>query len=374
MPTSEILFAFFVAIGMYCIARARDGSTSYAAFAGIVMAISAGVRLEAWALMPLFGVILWRDRKALLWYALCAGGFSLLWVISGITHGLLPTEYLAATKSWDQQIEGWNEGLNFGEVLRRIFYYPYVVFFALTAPIAVLCILGANVTWKDRIQRIWLLPFSALLLMFMQQAARGVGGTKARYSLLLGLLFLPFSAAAIETLKQKRWLKTLALVCIVLMVPLSYLRVIWFRTLGPEISNPFPADIQAIPRIQKEPVEIARIARENITAKDDGFVLDFFGKDFYPWNDTYAVALLSRQHRSNIFFMPGGRHQLLDEGSLKEFLVQHQRGVLLYERESRMIQLMHAARDTKARIGNCDLLLRPVRTVKSITIYRYEMR
>lgn len=52
MPTSEILFAFFIALAMYFLSRAREGSILHATLAGLTMAVAAGVRLEAWALMP----------------------------------------------------------------------------------------------------------------------------------------------------------------------------------------------------------------------------------------------------------------------------------------------------------------------------------
>jgi hypothetical protein len=374
MPASEIPFVFFVALAMYFLSRARETSEARdAILAGVSMTLGAAVRFEAWALIPLFAVLLWRRWKILFLYLLCASVFPVFWMTGNVLHGLDPISHMSTLREWELNVEAINQGLNANEVLRRIIYFPAVVFFSLTPPVAVICSVGAWLAWKDCAKRIWLLPLAALLFMFMVQVVRGLGATTARFSLVLGMLFLPFSAAAIVKFKNKRWAPSLAAICIFLMIPLSYSRVVLYRLAGPDFPNPFPADIQAVPKIGNETKEIARIVRQNLRENSDGLLVDFFGKDFYPWKDTFYVGLMSHHHPGKIFFMPGGLNQRLNETALKHFLHNHPSGVLVRTRESKWIDLQQPAGAPVARIAGTGLLLDPVSSVKSMSIYRYRV-
>jgi hypothetical protein len=372
LPASEVPFVFFVAIALYFLSCARSKLRARdAIFSGISMSLAAALRFEAWALIPLLALVLWGKWKQFFLYLIFASVFPVFWMSQNVLHGLAPISHMTTLRDWELKVEAINEGLNVFEILRRLVYFPTVVFFGLTPPVAVVCAIGGWITWKNRAKRVWLFPFAVLLLIFLVQVSRGMGATTARFSLILGLLFLPFSAAAIQRFQDRRWVRTAAILCILLMIPLSYSRVVLHRLAGSAFPNPVPADLEAIPKIRKETKEIATIVRQNLKDEREGLLLDFFGKDFYPWKDTFYVALMSHHHPSRIWIMPGGRYQPLNKQDLQKFLSDHPAGILLRSSESRFIELEEGSGASAARIAGNRLLLNPVASVKSITVYRY---
>jgi hypothetical protein len=373
MPASEVPFVFFVAWTMYFVSRARSESKILdAILAGISITLASALRVEAWVLIVLFGCLLWGRWQVLCVYLISASVFPVFWMIGNVFHGLDPIAHLTTVRNWQLNVEGINEGLNTTEIIRRLVYFPTVTFFGLTPPICILCLAGAGFSLKDKASRIWLIPFCILMPIFMIRTAQGLGTTQARFSLVLGLLLLPFSAVAINRIKDRSWALPVAFLCILLMIPFSYSRSVWYRLAGPSFPNPFPADINAIPRIDNPTKEIARIVAENLKS-NDCLVIDFFGKDFYGWKDTLYVALMSHVHPSRLFIMPGARHQPLSISELTGLLQQYPSGLLLRSDDSRFIHLEQTTNGAIVRIdGYKDaLIVHPIASVKSITIYRY---
>jgi hypothetical protein len=148
-----------------------------------------------------------------------------------------------------------------------------------------------------------------------------------------------------------------------------------YRLAGPSFPNPFPADLEAIPKIDGQTKKLARLVQVNSKRNNGGLLLDFFGKGFYPWKDTYCVALMSHVHPSRLFFMPGGRHEKLDHKRLSKFFSDHPTGTLLRSDESRHIRLVEWSNGSLVRIDGFEkpLLLRRIASVKSVTLYDYTL-
>ncbi|MCI0415683.1 glycosyltransferase family 39 protein [bacterium] len=376
LPTSEIPVLFFVASAMYFLSVARaEEKSSHAILAGLSMTFAASLRIEPWTLIPLFAILLWGKWKLLGLYLISAAVFPIFWMIGNLQHGLDPIAHLTIVRDWQLKVEGINEGLNAQEVVRRLIYFPATIFFGLTPPLAVFCFTGMFWAWKDKTKRAWSIPFLVLLPVFMVRTAQGLGTTQARFSLLLGLLLLPFSAVAINRIKEKQWAPMIAVFTILAMIPLSYSRVVLYRLAGPLFPNPFPADLEAIPKIDRQTKELARLVQVNSKRNNGGLLIDFFGKGFYPWKDTNYVALMSHVHPSRLFFMPGGRHQKLDRKSLSKFLWKHPTGTLLRSDESRHIRLVELSNGSLVRIDGFEkpLLLRRIASVKTMTLYDYRV-
>jgi len=373
LAVSEIPLLFFVALAMYFLSRARSELVlSNPIFAGLCMTLACALRVEAWFLSFLFAFVLWGQWKKLLLYGSFAALFPVFWIIGNALSGSDPIGYLAATKHWQIDVEGINEGLNAARIFQRLIYFPVLVFFGLSPIITILCIAGVIFSWQDRAKRLWFIPFAVMLPIYMLQTVRGIGSFQARFSLLLFLLLIPFSAAAVQRMKSKPWFRTAAILIIAVMFFSGFSRAALARIAGPSFPNPFPADLEPIPKIRQQTKEIARIVRDHIN-ETDGVVLDFFVKDFYPYKETFHVALAIRVHPSRLFVMPTGRYQTLDVNTLTDFLKHHPTGLLLRSDYSRFL---HLAPNSNAPVLLIDgypgsLALERINSVKSITIYRY---
>jgi 4-amino-4-deoxy-L-arabinose transferase-like glycosyltransferase len=136
------------------------------------------------------------------------------------------------------------------------------VLFGLTPLVFLLCVVGVFQAWKNKKENlVWLIPFFGLLTVFIIQCARGHVLMRPRYSIALALLLLPFAGEAFARIHERRKAMAVAVLTLLSILPFSYSRVIVART-GPSFPNPFPADMEMIPRVEKAPKEIAHYSTE----------------------------------------------------------------------------------------------------------------
>jgi|GEM_PF-2298059 len=367
-------FLFFLALAMYFVSRARGNPNfTYPFLAGVSIALASALRYEGWLLIPLLALIFWRKWLAMLAFLIPACLFPISWLIGNLSHGGQPIAQLSAVHGMQLEL---NEKLGIAEVIRRSLYFPSVIFWGLTPLLCILCIWGIYAAFRHyKKQRVWLIPFFGLLLIFEIGAAMGLISTaQTRHSTILGLLLLPFSAEAFASIKSQKNARNIAILVLVAMLPFSYIRVILSRVAGPTFPNPFPVDLEAIPKIKEEPKTIARIVRAQFNERTDGLIIDFFrAEGFYGWRDTYYVALASGVRPSDLYIFPGNRYQSVDNVELTRILANHPGGLLLRSNLSREMTLIERNGGKAIQVRGTDHLLwvRPITSISGITLYRY---
>ena len=377
MALSEVPFLFFVAGSMFFLSRARETEkTADALLAGISLTLSSALRYEGWFLTPLLALVLWRKWKPLLVFLIVASLFPITWMAGNVANQMHPLALLPVQEHWELVVERARENYTFGEIFRRFSFFPLLVFFGLTPLLCIFCLYGVVQVWKTgKPQRIWFLAFAGLMLIFIIRCIQGVLAVQPRYTTILGLLLLPFSAEALISFKDKRRAVIIALIVLISIFPLSYSRVVLARVAGPSFPNPFPADIETISRVGNKPKQIVSAMHSHALASNDALIIDFFkAKDLYGWKDTYYVALMSRVHPSRLFIMPGA-HQELDKRRLMSLLARYPSGALLYSDSSRDFKRTKDANGERITVDGLDIVLQvePLSVVHGITLYRYRV-
>ncbi len=373
-PLSEIPHLFFVSLTLYFLNKCRvENRLVHSILAGLCITCGALLRMEAWLLTPLFGLLLWRKWKLMLCYLLTASLGPIIWMTANHLNSLPFLYYLSFASYWQFEMEGFNDNVTGTEMLRRFLFFPSVLFFGLTPLLCLLSMAGLMFAWKEKKElRIWSIPFLGMLSVFMIRGVEGFITTQERFSLILGLLLLPFSAEAIGRIKDRRKKLMVAVLTILSLFPFAYSRIVIARVAGPDFPNPVPANMEAFPKLTHETREIARLVQAH--ASEGVMILDFFGhRDFYGWKDTLYVAFMSRIHPDKMLMMPGGLRQPLSHESAVRFLQTYSSGLLVRSDHSRFIRLDSSFDGITAQIDDLDfaLHLKPIATVKSITLYHY---
>jgi hypothetical protein len=372
IPLTETPFVFFAICSLNFISCARqDSRLRFVLIAGFFHTLACALRMEAWLLIPLYGALLLSKPKNALIFAAVASIYPL---ISMTKNYLLigdPLPWITALRGWIIETSGWNEGLSVSIVIQRLIYFPSVIFFGLTPLLSLVCFTGAIFTLKDRkSQRDWLIPPVGLLLIFIIQAARGYVVTDIRFSMIFGYLLLPFAAEVIQRFRYHRRFLSVALLILLSILPLSYSRVVLARTMGPSFPNPFPADLEFLPKVSRHAVKTAAIIQRLIQSSTDGLIIDFTN-----WRDTRYAGLMSRLHPSQVWFMPGARYEQLDLKQFSEFIHRNPTGVLTRSDDSRHIAKPDPAGVVRFDSGDAAVALHltPLDRVQNLSFYRYSL-
>jgi hypothetical protein len=370
LALTEVPFVFFAMWSLNCVSRVRqEPRLLFAVLAGVFLTLACALRMEAWLLIPFFALALWKHRKAALLFLAVA---SLVPILSIVLNYLLIGDLLpglTTAKVWQVNMEGVNENITNSEILRRLIYFPSVLLFGLTPFVFLSSIAGAAFVLKDRKpQIVWLLAPAVLLCIFLRQAMKGYLLLEIRYSLILGYLLLPFAAETIERFRQRRWFVIAACLILASMIPLSYSRVVVARMMGATFPNPFPPDLEAIPKVSRRAVKVAQFVSPRQELNGGGLVLDFFN-----WKDTFYVALMSKLPPARIWFMPGGEHQPFVASAFSQFIENHPGGILIRAADSRAITVHPGSPRTIANFPDNTpaLQLEVLDTQNDLTIYRY---
>lgn len=370
--TAETPFVFFLVLCLLFLSKARrdQDSWKHAMGAGISLTLAGMLRYEGWMLIPLLATSLYRGPKSMIVFV----GFSMihpvLWMIGNGIHFGDPLYSINWASNWEINIKGSNENLTLGEVIRRFIFYPSMTFLGMTPLVSIFCLAGAIISIIRR-QRyaVWLIPFIGLMSLFIISSVRGSLGLQVRYTITLGTLLFPFSAEFYRYLGVPKWTVRNRLVIGLLIVSSMIV------SSHPQIFHlPYLSWISLIPRFdqQREVKVISLKVNEQLGTSNEGFICDFFG-----WENSYYVALMTRLHPSNIFMAPGGRYGKLDIDRLSNFINNHQNGVLLLMKGSSLERSIRFRESGQAMVVNTMLSLKAVQSVvlrdSVIEIYRYNV-
>jgi len=315
---SEVPFFFFAACAFNSLSAAQTTtgriSLRNAAIAGLFLTVAAGIRYEAWLLIPLLTLILgaskrWRSAAVLIATAML---FPIAWMITGlVTHGD-PFTGLGPLLHW--RSDAITPAVSTDQLLLRTAFFP-ASFLAALSPV-IIALGSGGATWvlirKDlaREQWPWLLLFPVFLVIMIDEARRGELILQHRFSMTLVLLFIPYLALGFSMLKAKRWVPVIALLLAGWTFQASFQRHLpsWFRSaskhtrFGPAvgfISDYTMGEMVAVPQLNERwPDQL--VAKLNAMDPDTGIlVLDFFG-----WQETYNVAFRANIRPTSIVLLP----------------------------------------------------------------------
>jgi hypothetical protein len=358
---SETPFVFFLLLTGIGLARARGGAGDWrhAAASGIALTLASMLRYEAWMLIPLLGLLVWRRPRLLLIFAACALVHPIFWTVGNWLHNGDPFYGFTFAARWELETMGRGR-LGWASLLARAAAYPWSVLEGMSLPIGLVCLAGAALALGARHRTaVWLVPLAGLLGLWGFGVARGALVPKLNYTEIAGTLLFPFSALLYQRLGVQRWpLPRIGLAAITLpLVSLLFVCRPCLERVGlGRLAGPTP-----IPRIENQPIALGLAAtlRDALRGEDMALISDHYG-----WGSTHYVALLTGLPRSRIFLAPGAPNQRLDPDSLADFLRRHARGVLIARSGSRFFQLLGLGPGaTSAAVGGTALQLGQARSI-----------
>lgn len=300
-------FLLFTALAMNSFSKGlTDNQQRDFVHAGLYMTIASGFRYEGWIIIAVFAAIglVHKQVRNTTIFGLIAALFPLFWMIGNYSaHGHLlygiPGVYNSdVVAEAEQHVQHDYE-------LLRLFFFP-ASWFVLFSPILVFGLMYAffvnlrkrMLSWKHLR---WAIPFVLLLCMFTYKSHHGTLLTQHRFSSVLMLFSVPFLAWLWDA-HQKQFLRFIAMVGIVSLLPLSY----YWTTVPVEgffaknsstyyalknfrnISN---ATMTAVPRLQDQECAAIgkRLAHEDLSGK--GLMIDYSS-----WQEAYYLVLHSEVH------------------------------------------------------------------------------
>ena len=366
MALSEIPFIFFVTLTLLFLSFAMGGKNNwkYAFMAGIFLTLAASLRYEAWVLIPALGIILWKRWKSFLVFLFASMLFPVFWMSGNYIQYGDPLYGTDSAINWQINISHVNNNLRLIDLINRAIFFPQALFFGITPLAFLVCLAGIIlVIFKHKKQQIWLIPLVVLFVFYMVSVINGTLALHVRYSLTLAILLIPFAAEWYVSLKLP-YNNLFHLLLIASILPMSFI----------EWKAPFPIlvgeEIHPIPQLNQQAVNISKFEIAQGKSFPGGLLLDFFG-----WENTYYVALMSQQGPENIFIMPGGTNEALNIYSLNEFLGKNPTGIILLTKYPRFMQIDHQSNGIKLSfLGNDKKLsAKLLGNVEDISFYSYSI-
>lgn len=325
---SEVPFLFFTACAFNSLSAAQTtsgrASLRNAAVAGLFLTVAAGMRYEAWLLVPLLAGIVMISRRWKLAAVFVAAAmiFPVAWMITGqVTHGD-PFTGLGPLLDWRSNVN--NPTIATDQLLLRTAFFPASILVALSPVVIALGVGGA--AWAvirnelSREQWPWLLLFPVFLVIMIDEARHGDLLLQHRFSMTLVLLFIPFITLGLSLLKPKAGVPVIALLLAAWTFQNSFQQQLpgWVHSassrtrFGPAIgfiSDYTMGEMVAVPRLNERwPDQL--VAKLNAMDPDTGIlVLDFFG-----WQETYNVAFRAKIRSTSIVLLPEA-HSSADDGA-----------------------------------------------------------
>jgi hypothetical protein len=216
--------------------------------------------------------------------------------------------------------------------------YRYLVKLAkgITAFVALASVAGVIILLVRRHgSAIWLLPLCGLTILMEMAILRGSLVPKLSYTVTLGTLLVPFSAALYERLRvgglpTSRFTAVTALM--VGLVLVFSCEICWGK-----LGYPNMFGISPIPRIENQDLALRfpEVVVDNLERRDEGFITDFYG-----WGVGHHVALMTRLHPDQIYTASGVPNRDSDLAAISQFLADYPSGVLLIVRGSRFAKAL----------------------------------
>jgi len=351
---AEAPFVFFAlaCIVLLSLARTRTHAIAWAAAAGLMLTMASMLRYEGWMLTPLLALLLWPRIVPIFAFVAVASLHPILWMIGNMVAYGDPIFGITYAQSWELESMGRSE-LSLSERLRAAVGFVSGTVRGLTPLVALVAFAGGVIALLGRRRAaLWLIPPVGLLGLLFWSVVNGTLVPKPTYAVMTGTMVLPFAALVFEALGAERWRAALvgvAALATVFVVGVSScercLDAVGLRALR---------GISPIPRFENQDTanELSQIVAGNLAAPPAGIVSDFYGYDGTNW-----VLLLSRTHPDRIFLAPWAPYQPLDEEGLAAFVQAHPEGLLIIRPGSRFARQI----GLETTQGEAILAGRPVR-------------
>ncbi|NET13126.1 MAG: DUF2079 domain-containing protein [Okeania sp. SIO1H6] len=365
---SDTPFVFFVALSLLFLSKARqkDGSGKHALIAGLSLTLASMLRYEGWVLIPLLSVLLWKKPKSLLAFFLVSMIFPTFWMVGNHIHygdALYSTNY-------QQEVElTLNRDMTQEEIIQRILYFPLVLFFGMTIPVFLCSLLGITLSLVNRKSNfVWLIPFSGLFTIFFLKSLTGSLALQTRYSLLLGMFLLVFSAEAFNKIPSKQLRISMGTIIIFLMIPLSYIKDNAY--VPGFLSKIIPKDIEAIPRASKYVEGISLSTNEKLDTRNDSIIVVNFGIGI-----GHQIAFRTHISPPKQLVIPYGFQQESDWKNLEKFFDNHKKGIIVLKAGSHSISSIHLIEKIQLKINSVNNLvaLNLLEDTSHALIYHYQI-
>lgn len=378
MALSETPCAFFIALSLLFISLSRkeNGSWKHALMAGLSLTLATMLRYEAWILIPLFGIILWKKPKLLFVFCISSAIFPTFWMIGNQIHfgdPLYSINY--QTKHELSALTQKGEMTTKIKVIRFLIWQG-ILMTGMSIIAFLLSIYGAIISVvKKRANSIYLIPFIGLYISFVAKVLSGSLSLQARYSLILGMLILPFASETFNNIYNKKRL-LLSFSIIATMIPFSYLPTL-MSSLQAFVLESIPTSkrespestLEAIPRLPTNTKAISEAVNENLNINNDRLVV--VGLYFSSNN---LVSFSSRLHPKKIARFPNGFYPISEFKKLSFFFDDHQTGLIVFDKSKAIKNnSIDFVKNSKLVINNSNkvLSLDTLIDTENFVIYRY---
>jgi len=191
---AEIPAAFLLFSSLYFLCKfIKESKVYYLIISAAALSLSSMLRFEVCVFVFLFGLILFLkykfSRYTFLFFALSCS-FFIFWLIYNYRCTGDPLYFLKSISS------GFQSNMENRPLFKRAFGFIWALVKGQTLPVFILCLAGfilSLLKGPARSSNVFILLFSSLLLLSVLNSLQGkYDYTTLRYSLFLGLLFLPF--------------------------------------------------------------------------------------------------------------------------------------------------------------------------------------
>ena len=375
---SETPFVFFLLLAMIALALARreGGSWRHAVAGGVALTLASMLRYEAWMLIPMLAVLLWRKPRFLLVFVGCALVHPVFWMIgNAVQHGD-PFFSMTAASRFELQTMGRSR-LDRWSLVRWAALYPGVVLRGMGLVAAVISLIGAAWALIGRHRSAaWLVPLAGLTSLQCLAIARGSLVPKLNYTETAGTMLFPFAALVYDRIRVARW--TAAAFGLVTLGLLVANAVTSCKPCLARVGLGAAAASSPVPRIPNEEIalELPPILADNLPA-GSGLISDDYGT-----GATRYVALQTRLPRERMYFVCAAVNRPLDVPGLSVFLGAYPRGMLVARSGSRFSEnLGLTPLASSTTIGDTQITLEPLRSLNwpgrvpaELTLFRYAVR
>ncbi len=384
---SGTVFLLAIAFGWNSFSKAlKDNSTKHAIYTGIWFTLAAGFRYEGWLLIALFtgiGVIS-KQWKLVSVYWLTAMIFPIFWMLGNYSVHNDFFFGLSGAYEWNIILEGVNDLVPRDVELLRLLFFPSSWFFLFSPLLLIALSIALYRRWKSKEWRWsslrWGLIFFVFMLVFIYKSFEGTLLTQHRFTGTLLLFSIPF-VGLIWEVERAKWLRLIAKILILSMVPLSY---VWMRIPYESVVKSGTSTYYALENFRKISYSslpaVPRLTRKNLGEvkknlnqhlnSDDGLVLDFIS-----WETTYNIALHSNVSRENMFIFNGAKNAENYFGLLEPIFISHNSGCLLI-RKNGGLNKMVKIENNQLTLRNASEILMDVELIGSyddFCIYYYRM-
>jgi hypothetical protein len=334
---AEAPFVVFMLASMVFLSLARkaEGAWHHAMAAGLFLTLAGMLRYEAWMLIPLFALVLWGKWQFAAIFTAASMIFPTVWMAASTIEYGHPLHSMMWSTNWELKHMGRSEKET-GELLRQGIYYLLNTARGLTLLIALACVAGASIALVKRHRSaIWIVPLVGLVLLMEFAILRGSLVPKLSYTVTLGTLLIPLSAAFYETIGLGRMsLRRAGTVSALLVfsVILFSCEACWGKFTHPRLFGLSP-----IPRFENQEtvLQVSDAVADHLTSEEEGLILDFFG-----WGTAAYIALMTRLPADQIYSATGAPNREIDLARVSNIVVRFPSGVLVITEGSRLAGVM----------------------------------